>query len=112
MDGRLRRNPIYARIFFKYLIAQPVNFKSENYDETRVLTLRSWRISNFLGSLPLKIAAFQCAVYAINVSITHAFPPESRETPVQHELFKYNMTYDKIAPLFASHSASMIQFYA
>ena len=59
MDGRLRRNPIYARILFKYPLAQTVNFKSERYDETRVLTLRTWRISN---SLPLKISTFQYAV--------------------------------------------------
>ena len=30
--------------------------------ETRVLTLRTWCIRNFLSSLPLKISAFQCAV--------------------------------------------------
>ena len=90
----------YARIFIKYLLAQPVNFKSERYDETRVLTLRTRQISNLLSSMLLKISAFQCAVYAINVSITNAFPPESGETPVQHKLFQYNMTYDKITPHF------------
>ena len=37
MRGRLWRNPIYATIFIKYFLAQPVNFKSEMYDETRVL---------------------------------------------------------------------------
>ena len=58
--------------------------------------LRTQRISNFLSSLPFN--AFQCAVYAINVSITNALPPESRETPVQHKLFKCNMTYGKIDP--------------
>ena len=99
MHGRLWRNSIYARIFIKHL-AQPVNFKSERYDETRVLTLHTRQISNFLGSLLLKISAFQCAIYPINVSITNAFPPESWEIPVQHKLFKYNMTYDKITPTF------------
>ena len=58
--------------------------------------------------LPLKISAFQCAVYAINVSITNVFPPESRETPVQHKSFKYNMTYGNSAPHFANRSASII----
>ena len=53
----------------------------KRYDETRVLTLRTRRISNLLSSLPIKISAFQCAVYAINVSLTNVFPPESRETP-------------------------------
>ena len=86
----LWRNPIYARIFIKYLLAQPVNFKSERYDETRVLTLRTRQISNLLSSMLLKLSAFQCAVYTINVSITNAFPPESWETPVQHQLFQYN----------------------
>ena len=91
---------------------KPVNFKSERYDETRVLTLRTRHISNLLNSMLLKIFAFQCAVYAINVSITNASPPESWETPVQHKLFQYNMTYDKIAPHFTNRSASIIQFYA
>ena len=112
MNGRLWRNPIYGRNFFSYLLAQPVNFKSERYDETWVLTLRTRWISNILSSLPLEISAFQWAVYAVNVSITNAFPPESRETPFQQELFKYNMTYGKIAPHFANRSVSMIQFYA
>ena len=102
----------HARIFIKYLLAQPVNFKSERYDETPVLTLRTRQISNLLSSMLLKISAFQCAVYAINVSITNAFPPESSETPVQHKLFQYNMTYDKITPHFPYRSASIIQFYA
>ena len=93
MHARLWRNPIYATIFIKYLLAQPVNFKSERYDETRVLTLRTQQISNLLSPMLLKISAFQCAVYAINVSITNALPPESWETPVQHKLFQYNMTY-------------------
>ena len=62
--------------------------------------------------LPLKISAFQCAVYATNVSITNAFPPEPRETTVQHKLLKYNMTYGKIAPHFANRRASLLQFYA
>ena len=110
MHGRLWRNPIYARIFIKYLLEQPVNFKSERYDETRVLTLRTRQISNHLSSMLLKISAFQCAVYAINVSITNAFPPESWETLVQHKLFQYNMTYDKITPHFTNRSASMILF--
>ena len=79
---------------------QTVNFKSERFDETRVLTLRTRLISNFLSFLPLKTSAFQCVVYAINASITNVFPPESQETPVQHKLFKYNMTYGKIAPHF------------
>ena len=71
MGGHLQRNPIYARIFFKYLLAQTVNFKSERYDETLVIYVHD--ASVFLSSLPpLKISAFQCAVYAINVSITHA----------------------------------------
>ena len=104
--------PIYARIFIKYLLAQPVNFKSERYDETRVLTLRTRQISNLLSSMLLKVSAFQCAVYTINVSITNAFPPESWETPVQHKLFQYNMTYDKITPHFTNRRASVIQFYA
>ena len=93
-------------------LAQPVNFKSQRYDETRALTLRTRQISNFLSSMLLKISAFQCAVYAINVSITNAFPPESWETPVQHKSFQYNMTYDKITPHFTNRSASTIQFYA
>ena len=54
-------------------------FQIKRYDETWVLTLRTRWISNFLMALPHKISAFQCAVYAINVSITNAFPPESRE---------------------------------
>ena len=112
MDGRLWRNPIYARIFFKYLLAQTVNFKSDRYGETRVFTLRTRRISNFLIPMPLEISALQCAVYAINVSITNAFPPEFRETPVQHKLFEYNTTCGKVAPHFANRSASVIQFYA
>ena len=109
VDGRLWRNPVYARIFFKYLLAQTINSKSERYNETRVLTLRTRRISNSLSPLPLKISAFQCAVYAVNMPITNAFPPESRETPVQHKVFKNNMTYGKIAPHVANRSASMIQ---
>ena len=56
----------------------------------------------------INISAFRCAVYAINVSITNAFPPESWETPVQHKLFQYNMTYDKITPHFTNRSASII----
>ena len=112
MHGRLWHNPIYARIFIKYLLAQPVNFKSETYDETRVLTLRTRPISNLLSSMLLKISAFQCAVYAINVLIANACPPESWEIPVQHKLFQYNMTYDKITPHFTNRSASIIQFYA
>ena len=76
-------------------------------DETRVLTLRTWCIRNFPAPQDIRIS-MRCLV--INVSITHAFPPESRETPVQHKSFKYNMTYGKIAPHFANHSASMIQF--
>ena len=80
--------------------------------ETRVLTLRTRQISNLLSSMFLKISAFQCAVYAIYVSITNAFPPESWETPVQHKSFQYNMTYDKITPHFTNRSASIIQFYA
>ena len=103
---------IYARIFCKYLFAQAVNFKSESYDETQVLTLRTRRISNFLSSLPLKISAFQCVAYAIIVLITNAFPSESRETPVQHKLFEYNMTCGKIAQHFANRSAILIKFYA
>ena len=47
-----------------------------------------------------------------STSITNAFPPESWETPVQHKLFQYNMTYDKITPHFTNRSASIIQFYA
>ena len=101
---------MYGRIFFKYLLAQTVNLKSERYDETRVFTLRTRRISNFPSFLPLEISAFQCAVFAINVSITNAFPPESRETQVQHKLFKYKMTYGKTAPHFAYRSSSIIQF--
>ena len=104
--------PFRKKIFIKYLLAQPVNFKSERYDETRVLTLRTRQISNLLSSMLLKISAFQCAVYAINVSITNAFPPESWETPIQHKLFQYNMTYDKITPHLTNRSASIIQFYA
>ena len=38
VNGRLWRNPIFARIFFKYLLAQTANFNSEMYDETRVGT--------------------------------------------------------------------------
>ena len=86
MDGRLWWNPIYARIFFKYLLAKAINFKSERYDESRVRTLRTRRISNILSPLPLKISAFQCAVYAVNVSITNLFPPESREN-------RFNINY-------------------
>ena len=112
MHGRLWRNPIYSTIFIKYLLVQPVNFKSERYDETWILTLRTRQISNLLSSMLLKISAFQCAVYAINVTITNAFPPKSSETPVQHKLFQYNMTYDKITPHFTNRSASIIQFYA
>ena len=63
-------------------------------------------------SLPLKISALQCAVCAINVAITGAFPPESRETRVKRKLFKYNMTHDKASPHFAYRSASIIQFSA
>ena len=40
------------------------------------------------------------------------FPPESRETPVQHKLLKNNVMYGKIAPHFANRSATVIQFYA
>ena len=80
MDERLWRNPIYAKNIFKYPLAQTVNFKSERYDETRVLTLRTRRISSILSPLPFKISGFQCAVYALNVSITNVFPPEFRET--------------------------------
>ena len=47
MDGRLWRNLIYARIVFKYLLVQTANLKSEIYDEIRVLTIRTRRISNF-----------------------------------------------------------------
>ena len=65
--------------------------------------------SKFPASQDIRLSI---AVYAINVSITNAFPPESRETPVQHKLFKNNMTSGKIAPHFANRSASMIQFYA
>ena len=104
--------PHLCKNLLHYLLAQSVNFKAERYDETRVLTLCTRRIGNFLSSMALKVSAFQCAVYATNVSITDAFPPESRETLVQHKLFKYNMTYDIIAPHFANRSASMIQFYA
>ena len=108
----LLTEPHICKNLRKYLLAQPVNFKSERYGETRVLTLRTRQISNLLSSMLLKISAFQCAVCAINVSITNAFPPESWETPVQHKLFQYNMTYDKITPHFINRSASIIQFYA
>ena len=69
------------------------------------------------GSVTSKFPASQdirlsMPAYAINVSVTNALPPESRETPVQHKLFKNNMTSGKIAPHFANRSASIIQFYA
>ena len=89
MDGRLWRNPNFARIFFKYLLAQTVNFKEERYDETRLLTLCTRWISNLPSSLPRKIYAFQCAVYAINVTITDAFSPESQYPPCRLQ-FQYN----------------------
>ena len=60
MDGRLWLNPIYARIFFKYLLAQTVNFKSERYDEIRVLALCARCISYLLSSLPLKLVSIGC----------------------------------------------------
>ena len=84
--------PIFTKIF-KYLLVQTVNFKSERYDETRVLTLCTLHISNLQSSLPLKISTFQCTVYAINVVITEAVPPESQQTSVQNRLFKNNMIY-------------------
>ena len=46
------------------------------------------------------------------MSITNAFPPESRETPFQQKSFKHNMTCGKVAPYFANRSASLIQLYA
>ena len=72
--------------------------------------LSTRRISKLSSSLPLKISAFECAVYAINVAITDAFPPESRETLVQHKPFKYNMPYGKVSTNFANRCASIIQF--
>ena len=104
--------PIFARITFKYLLAQTDNLKSDRYDETRVLTIHTRRISKFPSSLPLKKFVFYWTVYATNMSITNAFPPEFRETPVQHKSFKYSMTYGKVAPCFASHSANLIQLHA
>ena len=110
MDLILWRNPIFARIFFKHLLAQTVNFKLEICDETSVLTSRTRRISHLPSSLPLKIPDFQCAAYVINVTITDAFPPEARETPAQHKSFKYNMTRGKVFHNFVNHNASIIQF--
>ena len=83
----------FARIVFKYLVAETDSFESERYYETRVPIIRTGQISNLLSSLPLKIFAFQRTVYVINVSITNAFPSESVETPIQHKSCKYNMAY-------------------
>ena len=95
-----------------YLIAQTHNFKPERSDGLRVLTLCTQRISNLPCSLHLKISDFKCTVYVINVSITDAFWPESRETLAQHKLSKYNMIYGKVFPHLANRSANMIQFLA
>ena len=99
MDGRLWRNRTLQESFSNIALRNKENFKSEKYDETRVLTKRTWRISKLPSSLPLKMLAFQCVVCVIYLSIADAFPPESREIPGQNELFNYNMTYGKVSPI-------------
>ena len=60
--------PKICKIFIDYLHVRTAKFKSERYDETQVLILRIRWISELPSFLHLKIFAFQCAVYATNVS--------------------------------------------